>query len=408
MASSSTRHAQGKRQKIDDSDYVPDSSTSSASDTGDETSSQNTGETEIGAIEPEVAAIQPQVAQAGAPPMPYVALHPHAWLHFPMDDAYYDRLRVIARKQFFPLKTIDWSLIRTVGALERMKAIFTPVWRRLLDTTRPGYRELTIEFYSTFKFHDTGVGLHYARAMEFRLGGVDRSLSITQFARVMGIYSEEELQQPLYRDSLLAKDVSNVVLCTWWPTIADGALHGTTRASWIRDPLHRYTHRIIAHTIAGRGESRERVTFTDAFLLYCLLHPASCNIAVALASDFEAHRGRPVASQLDGGAFITRLAEGLDIDTAGLTPVPSRLLDLTAIRQMDIVERIPGGGTRLTAVRASQPIVIVAPDDTTQAGVPTPQTAGGEAPLQSPVHFPPPPPVPRIRPAPPITIQSPQ
>ncbi|KAL8267751.1 hypothetical protein R6Q59_001549 [Mikania micrantha] len=155
--------------------------------------------------------------------------------------------------------------------------------------------------------------------------GVARSLFITQFARAMGIYIEEELQQPLYGDS-------NVILCTWWPTITDGALHGTTRASWIRYPLHRYTHRIIADTIAGRRENRERVTFTDAFLLYCMLPPASCNIAIALASYFEAHRGRPVASQLAGGAFITRLAAGLDIDIARLTPVSSRLLDLTAIR----------------------------------------------------------------------------
>ncbi|MFS7939304.1 hypothetical protein Hanom_Chr05g00450141 [Helianthus anomalus] len=89
------------------------------------------------------------------------------------------------------------------------------------------------------------------------------------------MYSNDESVSKTFLDAPTTTSVD--VLWPWWSTISAGdfatsrARSTKARVSRIYGPLHRYLHRCIAVTIAGRHDSREWVTQNDLFFLHDLL-----------------------------------------------------------------------------------------------------------------------------------------
>lgn len=76
----------------------------------------------------------------------------------------------------------------------------------------------------------------------------------------------------------------------------------TPSYTWIREPMRRLCHCLIALTIAGRGQSPEKVTTLDLFLLRSMDEGPVLNVPHFLAHYL--HRiapGRHGRSQMTGG-----------------------------------------------------------------------------------------------------------
>ncbi|GJW50232.1 hypothetical protein Tco_0091583, partial [Tanacetum coccineum] len=95
----------------------------------------------------------------------------------------------------------------------------------------------------------------------------------------------------------------------------------------IRDPLRRLCHRLIAFSIAGRGQTTEKVTTTDLFYLRSMDERAMVNVPYLLAYYLFRHAsGRKQGAKMSrghlldidcGGDVVTWVAMGLERQHAG-------------------------------------------------------------------------------------------
>ncbi|GJW17986.1 hypothetical protein Tco_0025422 [Tanacetum coccineum] len=154
-----------------------------------------------------------------------------------------------------------WSTVDDAGVV-----VFTSrAWGRLFDTRGPLIRELILEFLNTLRFGEfiLALGLHTEEEME-SLG----------FARC---WSESERMIPVKGD-----------LQDYWIGISnDGDFLGPPPSYTLnRDPAVRLYHMMMAHSIAGRSQTPEKVTVTDLFAA-----------------------GRKSGTHISGGQFVAQLAE---------------------------------------------------------------------------------------------------
>ncbi|KAD6794448.1 hypothetical protein E3N88_05344 [Mikania micrantha] len=224
-------------------------------------------------------------------------LDPHMLLQFPQGTEGHTRLKRLIGMEIVEPRTIDWSILATLGATERATTIIgaSGPWRRMMEMGGlPAYREIVLEFLSTFEFHPPQAGgveaLEQLRAVSFTLCGQDVEMSLTQWGIATGFYTRDGVTTPLFLDASLEED--EAVLIDWWPVIGDDPFVNKAPVSRIRDPLHRYLHRCIACTITGRRLSQEWVTQKDLFFMYCLITGRSCNLAWLLADYFASFISR--------------------------------------------------------------------------------------------------------------------
>ncbi|KAL8211551.1 hypothetical protein R6Q57_005988 [Mikania cordata] len=248
-------------------------------------------------------------------------------------------------------KAIDYDLLAELGQHERMTAIIcedTP-WSRLFEMTYvPQYRLITVEFLSTFVYRPRGPDFQpqacpQQAEISFRLCGFAYHLSLAEFGSVLGLYTEEETQMPIYTTAIHTAD--DVVVSAWWPRIGDEPFVRAARVTRIRDPLIRYLHRCIVSSVTGRGMSQEWCTSQDLFYLYCLLSGRPCNLVRCLAEYFSTYYHRQERRLIYGGVYVTRIVRfyGLiDLEPVGMEAFhPVRLYRRT-VQGMRIVQKFPG------------------------------------------------------------------
>src|ERR1043165_9116028 len=153
-------------------------------------------------------------------------------------------------------RTINWELMGVLDQHERMEEMLGPKWMAILKCDRPQYRELTVEFYSTFRYNaDRFLEQH---AVSFSLGRRLYEFSVPRFAVVAGIYTDKEVKASgfsrLLRGSYKKKRSSSILtrdLKEFWRTIAVGEFGNNVTESRIRDPVIRFIHRILACTLVA-------------------------------------------------------------------------------------------------------------------------------------------------------------
>ncbi|KAL8218525.1 hypothetical protein R6Q57_021898 [Mikania cordata] len=229
---------------------------------------------------------------------------------FPQGIVACSRRDRILRKEIGHQKAIDYDMLTELGHYERMMAIIgedTP-WSRLFDMTYgPQYRLITVEFLSTFMYRPQGPdfqpqpGQPQQAEISFRLCGFQYHLSLTEFASVLGLYTEQETHMPIYTTAIHTADYA--VVSAWWPRIGDEQFVRSARVTRIRDPLIRYLRRCIASSITGRVMSQEWCTSQDLFYLYYLLSGRPCNLARCLAEYFSTYYHRQERGLIYGGCM---------------------------------------------------------------------------------------------------------
>ncbi|GJV23083.1 hypothetical protein Tco_1375778, partial [Tanacetum coccineum] len=117
--------------------------------------------------------------------------------------------RLLPRQIYSPY-VVDWGLLNNMGYAEEIEdmletkvyemggqqEIFTSeTWRHLFDINEKIYTELCHEFYSTYAFDKVCVDdeLRTKKVIKFRLCGSGHTLTLLEFARQLGLYHVDEI-----------------------------------------------------------------------------------------------------------------------------------------------------------------------------------------------------------------------
>ncbi|KAL8251318.1 hypothetical protein R6Q59_035011 [Mikania micrantha] len=256
--------------------------------------------------------------------------------------------------QIEPMKCLSWDLVVNLNQQTRLQPLITEPWSRLLYINRPLYRQLLMEFFSSYSFSFPSQNIYQnSFGLTFRWGGRWRRLSVAQFATRMGLYTEGELDTEVFDGLYDFED--EIEKATFWAEVAEGVYDPRrAKAIKLRYPLHRLIHRILFGTIIQRGDILGNVPTRDLFYLYCLIRGIHCNIAHCLAFFLTTNSGKQASSHICGGAYITQLADSYGLLTeeniASFTHVcDTPPLDMRTLSYMKIVEQTPVSQEELCA-----------------------------------------------------------
>ncbi|KAI3797546.1 hypothetical protein L1987_32804 [Smallanthus sonchifolius] len=323
----------------------------------------------------------------------------YPFLDFPPDTEAFSRCQKLREVQMGPGTAVDWALLEEVQEAERARAIIgedTP-WSRLFDLSfAETYRELVVEFLSTFIYSETGLQPLPGEApdidpdrISFSIFGVVYRQTLSQWAVTTGLYYEPETVTPLFTEAVT--EVDKEELLVFWGLISDSPWLGTKgRVSGIRDPLYRYLHRLISTSIAPRLKSREWCTDRDLFFLFCLLTGRRCDLSTSMALYFASAYMRQKRGLLYGGAFITHIMRSVlpfdQHEPAMLPAIPPVRLDRRTASGMRITHRFPQGLRFVGAVQDQVWVPVPLPQMPGQGDPHMPQPLQGIAIEDEPPH----------------------
>ncbi|GJV55883.1 hypothetical protein Tco_1456888 [Tanacetum coccineum] len=127
-------------------------------------------------------------------------------------SCYNSRLATLLPKLIYSPQIVDWQLLHKIGCgdeIDQMLKIslkeaqsdeeifFFVAWVRAFNIREPIYPELCCEFYATYEFDEVCADdeLQSKKIISFRLGGRAHSLTLLEFARRLGLYHAEELEE---------------------------------------------------------------------------------------------------------------------------------------------------------------------------------------------------------------------
>jgi hypothetical protein len=220
-------------------------------------------------------------------------------------------------------------------------------WYRMFSIRENIYRELVVEFYSTFRFEHRSTDWT-AETITFQLGGRPRRMSLVEFAIGIGLYESNEIHNPHFLDHISAGAVAKLTdleIAEEWQYIAQGN-YGDTTPSYraIRDPRYRLIHRLLTFTIVGRREGPEKVSKPDLFYLSSIVRKRLVNVPWRLARWMSKRAtGTRSSSSLCGGQFITRLARHFGLETPdeiGTCTVVQPGMEWLTLRRLEALDLI--------------------------------------------------------------------
>ncbi|KAJ0934298.1 hypothetical protein HanRHA438_Chr03g0105841 [Helianthus annuus] len=193
---------------------------------------------------------QPQRKRRARPPPDPLENHPY--LEFPQESEAALRCEKLRKMHIGEHFAVSWKTLRKLEVEDWVRK-FVPVdspWDRLFELSfTPTYREILVEFLSSFEFHPRRPNEVVDPAqpppppeVSFRMAGQAREMSLAQFAVHSGLYTEAEIATDLYTKGLVMID--KPTLLGFWDLIADirqwDHYQSKGRSTLIEDPLFRY------------------------------------------------------------------------------------------------------------------------------------------------------------------------
>ncbi|GKC97306.1 hypothetical protein Tco_1167581 [Tanacetum coccineum] len=192
---------------------------------------------------------------------------------------------------------IDDMLRIKLREAESNEEIFTYVaYIIAFNIKEPIYSKLCYEFYSTYEFDKVCANdeLQTKKIIKFRLGGRAHSLTLLEFARRLGLYHDEELEDDGF-------DVREENLSL-----------SRSQASTIRSLILRVVHKMITYGLCQRTTGIDKIQKNDLWLLsmFDARHQNGyANVTWLIARWIKRKRaGTQRESQICCGQFITKLA----------------------------------------------------------------------------------------------------
>ncbi|GKE11899.1 hypothetical protein Tco_1415450 [Tanacetum coccineum] len=241
---------------------------------------------------------------------------------------------------------VDWEFLSNKGLAQSFFDSVTtdtfsgPQWVNLFQINKPIFRELVREFFASFVSDATPCRyepLH--KGVTFRLGGVEREMSLIELGWRVGLYSERESRNPMTLSGLRGAETINSTRLThfFWPIIGDGGYNvRNTKFKSIRNLSIKLAHHFIMMTISGRKETTNRVIEIDLFYLYCIFgERVVYNIPYWLAKYLKSVRDKSV---IFGGMFVTKIAWSFGLLTEEMVVVLNREPPPHAYRKTSLVK----------------------------------------------------------------------
>ncbi|GKD70585.1 hypothetical protein Tco_1324675, partial [Tanacetum coccineum] len=152
--------------------------------------------------------------------------------------------------------------------------IFTSVaWIRAFNIKEPIYAELCQEFHSTYEFDEVCADdeLQRKKIIKFRLGGRAHNLTLLEFARRLGLYHADELEEDrfdVYFQGGLRSD-DNFNAQEYWLSISREENLGLSRshASTIKNLILRVIYKMITYGLYQRTTGYDKIQKNDLWLL---------------------------------------------------------------------------------------------------------------------------------------------
>ncbi|GJS69455.1 hypothetical protein Tco_0702296 [Tanacetum coccineum] len=253
-------------------------------------------------------------------------------------SCYNSRLTILLSKLIYSSQTMDWQLLHKIGCGEEIdnmlkislkeaesgeEIFFFVAWVRAFNIREPTYPELYREFYATYEFDEVCADdeLQSKKIISFRLGGRAHSLTLLEFARRLGLYHAEELEEKgfdTYFQGGLRSD-ENFNAREYWERIStDRDLHlSGSSITLFRFLILRVLHKMITYGLCQRTTGYEKIQRNDLWLL--------------TRSQKD--------SQICCGQFISKIARKSRVLTQVIvrtlsTPVYCRDLDRTTLREL--------------------------------------------------------------------------
>ncbi|KAJ1406078.1 hypothetical protein SESBI_25333 [Sesbania bispinosa] len=188
------------------------------------------------------------------------------------DQMQKDRYDNLVKRKIVTTRYFDENALATLGLLDEVKWLIDRVgWNQFLTIKSPSYEKLSLEFLSSVE----------AKV----LYGGER--------KVPNDFNEGEFWYALIGSSF------------YTPSAA--------KASRIHNPCFKYIHRVMAHSMFGRGESLGNVKQTELFLLWAMVNALLVDTGSHLARQFS-KMGKAVTGDIVIGGFITPIAQAFNID----------------------------------------------------------------------------------------------
>ncbi|GKD36199.1 hypothetical protein Tco_1251708, partial [Tanacetum coccineum] len=177
------------------------------------------------------------------------------------------------------------------------------------------------------------------KGVTFRLGGVEREMSLLELGWRVGLYSKRESGDVATLSKLRGALTANSSRLNhlFWPSIGDDRYNvGNTKAKSIRNPRIKLAHRCITMIITGRKETTHRVTKIDLFYLYCIFgERIVCDIPYWLAKYLKSIREKGMIFR---GMFVTKIARSFGLLTEEMVSVLSREPPLHVYRKTSLIK----------------------------------------------------------------------
>ncbi|GJW36916.1 hypothetical protein Tco_0059836 [Tanacetum coccineum] len=197
---------------------------------------------------------------------------------------YNSRLATLLPKLIYLPQIVDWQLLHKIGCRDEIdqmlkfslkeaqtedEVFFFVAWVRAFNIREPIYPELCREFYATYEFDEVCADneLQSKKIISFRLGGRAHSLTLLEFARRLGLYHADELEEEgfdTYFQGGLRSD-ENFNAREYWERISlDRDLHlSRSSITSVRFPILRVLHKMITYGLCQRTTGYEKIQRND-------------------------------------------------------------------------------------------------------------------------------------------------
>ncbi|GKB49332.1 hypothetical protein Tco_0900085, partial [Tanacetum coccineum] len=223
------------------------------------------------------------------------------------------------RHQYLRYEGLQYTNANIVEFETRLARIYRREIKGLL------VHELILEFFSTFRFGEAVLDLYTDEALQFQLCEVRRRISWREFILALGLHTAEEMHIAgfvLYWAESASQIPDKGDLSAYSIRISSaGDFLGTPPSySFIRDPILRLCHRLIACSIARRSQAPEKVTVTGLFYLRGMDVDLG-NVPYLLVRYLRLFTsGRKQEDMISGGQYIASPRPERQPDTASGAP----------------------------------------------------------------------------------------
>ncbi|KAK5774971.1 hypothetical protein PVK06_042835 [Gossypium arboreum] len=191
-------------------------------------------------------------------------------------------------------RCIDWAALEQIQMADAVRALLTTdPWGLFFEIVEPMYLELTLELCSTFYLQTAMVEFDDLEMVQFRLSGLVRQLSVPEFGIVLGLYTEEFMDENEL--DTLNRHIHYSLSKCWSSLVPDSATYDPNRSKTSAlTPSLRYLHAILVDTLTGQRENTGVVNTHDAYFLWSMVnrHVFDLVYFIALAIRHQTERYR--------------------------------------------------------------------------------------------------------------------